>query len=144
MKGRSSGTFIQPVDMIGYLLSLPGSRTRSRTLSGLPYHMRSSSTFAEITSDCLPDPLTFLGFLVARASWGFLVGFYFEAAWGMVGFWILEVTSLLYIVMTLNFFISGSHVSASTLLPHPWSDDPQELSIFRYMAIYRRSSSRGR
>ena len=30
----------------------------------------------------------------------------------MVGFWFLEVTSLLYIVMTLNFFISGHMLPA--------------------------------
>ncbi len=35
---------------------------------------------------------------------------------GMVGFWFLEVTSLLYIVMTLNFFISG-HMLPLDLLP---------------------------
>ena len=34
----------------------------------------------------------------------------------MVGFWFLEVTSLLYIVMTLNFFISG-HMLPLDLLP---------------------------
>ena len=36
----------------------------------------------------------------------------------MVGFWFLEVTSLLYIVMTLNFFISG-HMLPLDLLPEP-------------------------
>ena len=46
----------------------------------------------------------------------FLVGFFFEASVGMVGFWFLEVTSLLYIVMTLNFFISG-HMLPLDLLP---------------------------
>ncbi len=46
----------------------------------------------------------------------FLGGFFFEVSVGMVGFWFLEVTSLLYIVMTLNFFISG-HMLPLDLLP---------------------------
>ena len=38
---------------------------------------------------------------------GFVVGFFFDACLGMVGFWFLEVSSLLYIVTTVNFFVSG-------------------------------------
>ena len=37
----------------------------------------------------------------------------------MVGFWFLEVTSLLYIVMTLNFFISGHMLPARPLARSP-------------------------
>ena len=37
----------------------------------------------------------------------FLIGFHFEACIGAVGFWLLEVTSLLYIVNTLNYLVSG-------------------------------------
>ena len=46
----------------------------------------------------------------------------------MVGFWFLEVTSLLYIVMTLNFFISG-HMLPLDLLPQPWVDDPEVPAV---------------
>ena len=41
-----------------------------------------------------------------------MIGFFFEACIGMIGFWFLEVTSLLYVVNTLNFFVSGPHVPA--------------------------------
>ena len=58
----------------------------------------------------------------------FLVGFFFETCVGMVGFWFLEVTSLLYIVMTLNFFISG-HMLPLDLLPHPWERHPQGPAV---------------
>ncbi len=52
----------------------------------------------------------------------------------MVGFWFLEVTSLLYIVMTLNFFISG-HMLPLDLLPQPWSGILKALP-FQYMAYF--------
>jgi ABC-2 type transport system permease protein len=64
----------------------------------------------------------------------FLVGFFFEACVGMVGFWFLEVTSLLYIVMTLNFFISG-HMLPLDLLPEPWVSILKFLP-FQYMAYF--------
>ncbi len=64
----------------------------------------------------------------------FLVGFFFEACVGMVGFWFLEVTSLLYIVMTLNFFISGQMLPLD-LLPQPWSTILKALP-FQYMAYF--------
>src|SRR5262249_61246896 len=53
-----------------------------------------------------PDAPTLAAYLLSLAL-AFVVGFYFEACIGMIGFWLLEVTSLLYIVNTLNFFISG-------------------------------------
>ena len=46
----------------------------------------------------------------------------------MVGFWFLEVTSLLYIVMTLNFFISGQMLPLD-LLPQPWSAILKALAV---------------
>ncbi|HYQ83699.1 MAG TPA: ABC-2 family transporter protein, partial [Rubrobacter sp.] len=81
----------------------------------------------------LPDPLTLLAF-AASLVMAFLIGFFFEASVGMVGFWFLEVTSLLYIVMTLNFFISG-HMLPLDLLPQPWSGLLKALP-FQYMAYF--------
>src|SRR5262249_8106893 len=52
----------------------------------------------------------------------------------MVGFWFLEVTSLLYIVMTLNFFISG-HMLPLDLLPEFWANLLKMLP-FQYMAYF--------
>ena len=52
----------------------------------------------------------------------------------MVGFWFLEVTSLLYIVMTLNFFISGQMLPLD-LLPEPWRSLLKFLP-FQYMAYF--------
>src|SRR5262249_10130258 len=64
----------------------------------------------------------------------FLVGFFFEACIGMIGFWILEVTSLLYVVNTLNFFVSG-HMFPLDLLPGFWAN-LLKLLPFQYMAYF--------
>ncbi len=52
----------------------------------------------------------------------------------MVGFWLLEVTSLLYIVNTLNYFISG-HMFPLDLLPGTWTRI-LKLLPFQYMAYF--------
>src|SRR5213076_1075456 len=64
----------------------------------------------------------------------FLVGFFFEACLGMFGFWFLEVTSLLYIVNTVNFFVSG-HMFPLDLLPSPWPELLKALP-FQYLAYF--------
>lgn len=123
---------IQPIDMIGYLLSY-------RAAHKLAYIVGSSIPYAILFYLCrsyfdgFPDPVTFLGFLVACVL-AFLIGFFFEVCVGLVGFWFLEVTSLLFIVMTLNFFISG-HMLPLDLLPQPWSGILKSLP-FQYMAYF--------
>jgi len=131
-EGTIKRYLIQPVDMIGYLLSY-------RIAHKVAYIIGAAIPYAILFFLCrdyfdyFPDRLTFVAFLVACIM-GFLVGFFFEVCVGMVGFWFLEVTSLLYIVMTLNFFISG-HMLPLDLLPHPWSDILKALP-FQYMAYF--------
>jgi ABC-2 type transport system permease protein len=131
-EGTIKRYLIQPVDMLGYLLSY-------RIAHKLAYIVGSFVPYAILFYLCRsyfdgwPDPVTFLAFLISCIL-AFLVGFYFEACVGMVSFWFLEVTSLLFIVMTLNFFISG-HMLPLDLLPHPWSDILKWLP-FQYMAYF--------
>ena len=47
---------------------------------------------------------------------GFLIGFFLEASIGMIGFWFLEVSSLLFVYMLFSFFLSG-HMFPLSLLP---------------------------
>ena len=126
-EGTLKKYLIQPIDMIGYLLSY-----------------RVAHKVAYIVTSALPYALLF--FLCRellrrlarrRRRWrpmssslvlAFLVGFFFEASVGMVGFWFLEVTSLLYIVMTLNFFISGQMFPLD-LLPQPWATAAQGAAV---------------
>lgn len=131
-EGTLKRYLIQPLDLLGYLLS-------SRVAHKVAYITMSFVPYAGLFYLCrgyfdgFPDPLQMLAF-AASLVLAFVVGFYFEASVGMVGFWFLEVTSVLYIVMTLNFFISG-HMLPLDLLPQPWSGLLKVLP-FQYMAYF--------
>jgi ABC-2 type transport system permease protein len=97
---------IQPIDMIGFLLL-------QRIAHKLVYYLVAILPFALVFYLCRdyfesgwPDPVTFLAF-VASLVMAFLLGFFLEAAIGMIGFWFLEVSSLLFIYMLVSFFLSG-------------------------------------
>jgi ABC-2 type transport system permease protein len=131
-EGTLKRYLLQPIDMIGYLLSY-------RVAHKIAYIVTSSLPYALLffilrdAFDRLPGPAT-LGAYAASLILGFVVGFFFETCVGMVGFWFLEVTSLLYIVMTLNFFISGQMMPLN-LLPEPWFRLLRILP-FQYMAYF--------
>jgi ABC-2 type transport system permease protein len=118
--------------MIGYLLVyLVAHKATYIIMSFLPYALL--FFLCRGFFDGFPDALTMAAFALSLVL-SFLVGFFFELSVGMVGFWFLEVTSLLYIVMTLNFFISG-HMLPLDLLPQPWSGLLKALP-FQYMAYF--------
>jgi ABC-2 type transport system permease protein len=131
-EGTLKRYMIQPVDMVGYLLAY-------RVAHKVAYIIMSCIPYALLFWICrdyfdgFPDAATMAAYAVSLVL-AFLVGFFFEASVGMVGFWFLEVTSLLYIVMTLNFFISG-HMLPLDLLPQPWSGLLKVLP-FQYMAYF--------
>jgi ABC-2 type transport system permease protein len=123
---------IQPIDMIAYLLSYRvAHKVAYIVTSALPYALL--FFICRSFFDGLPDALTLAAYALSLVL-SFLVGFFFEASVGMVGFWFLEVTSLLYIVMTLNFFISG-HMLPLDLLPAPWATILKSLP-FQYLAYF--------
>ncbi|APW58740.1 ABC transporter permease [Paludisphaera borealis] len=131
-EGTLKRYLIQPLDLVGFLLS---SRVAHKvayiTMSFLPYALL--FYLCRGYFDAFPDALTLAAYAVSLVL-SFMVGFFFEVSVGMVGFWFLEVTSLLYIVMTLNFFISG-HMLPLDLLPEPWSTLLKILP-FQYMAYF--------
>ena len=131
-EGTLKRYLIQPIDMIGYLLSYRiAHKVAYIATSIIPYGL----LFFACRSffDGLPGPATLAAY-AASLVLSFLVGFFFEASVGMVGFWFLEVTSLLYIVMTLNYFISGQMLPLD-LLPTPWSGLLKALP-FQYLAYF--------
>jgi ABC-2 type transport system permease protein len=83
--------------------------------------------------DGFPDGWTLAGYLVSLLL-AFVVGFFFEACIGMIGFWFLEVTSLLYVVNILNFFISGQMLPLDLLSPF-WAGLLKVLP-FQYLAYF--------
>ena len=122
----------QPVDMIGYLVSYRiAHKVAYITMSFIPYALL--FLVCRDYFDSFPDLITLAAYVVSLIL-AFLVGFYFEVSVGLVGFWFLEVTSLLYIVMTLNFFISG-HMLPLDLLPQPWQGILKAMP-FQYMAYF--------
>jgi ABC-2 type transport system permease protein len=131
-EGTMKRYLVQPIDMIGYLLVYRvAHKVTYIIMSFLPYALL--FFLCRDFFDGFPDALTMGAFALSLVL-SFLVGFFFEVSVGMVGFWFLEVTSLLYIVMTLNFFISG-HMLPLDLLPEPWASF-LKLLPFQYMAYF--------
>jgi ABC-2 type transport system permease protein len=95
----------QPVDMVGFLLL-------SRIAHKLVYYVVALLPFALVFYLCRgffptpPDAAGWLGF-IASLVMAFALGFFMEAAIGMIGFWFLEVSSLLFVYMLFSFFLSG-------------------------------------
>jgi ABC-2 type transport system permease protein len=108
---------IQPIDMVQFLLLY-------RVAHKLVYYTVAALPFALVFYLCRdwfpgwPDALTMLGYLASLAM-AFLLGFFLEATIGMIGFWFLEVSSLLFVYMLFNFFFSG-HMFPLDMLPGAW------------------------
>jgi ABC-2 type transport system permease protein len=131
-EGNIKKYLVQPLDMLTYLMVY-------RVAHKIAYIVTSFVPYAILFILCrhyfdhIPDATTWIAYILSLLL-AFLVGFYFEACIGMVGFWLLEVTSLLYIVNTLNYFVSG-HMFPLDLLPDPWAE-LLKLLPFQYMAYF--------
>lgn len=130
-KGDLKKYLLQPIDMIAYLLAYRvAHKIAYIATSGIPYAILFIICSSFFT---LPGPLTFLAYLLSLVM-AFLVGFFFEACMGMLGFWMLEVTSLLYVVNTINFFVSGQMFPLD-LLPPFWASLLKALP-FQFLAYF--------
>ena len=95
----------QPIDLIGFYLLM-------RVAHKLVYYLVAAAPFALVFYLCRgyfagwPDLLTMAAFLLSLVM-AFLLGYFLEATIGMVGFWFLEVSSLLFVYQLFSFFISG-------------------------------------
>jgi ABC-2 type transport system permease protein len=104
----------QPIDMLGYLYW-------HRVAHKLVYYAVAAGPFALVFWLCRdyfsgwPDARTMAAF-IASLIMGFLMGFLLEVLIGMLSFWFLEVSSLLFIYMMINYFLSG-HMLPLDLLP---------------------------
>jgi ABC-2 type transport system permease protein len=133
-EGALKKYLLQPIDMISYLVAYRvAHKVTYIVASFLPYALLFFLCRSFFVGLVPPDPWTWAAYAVSLVL-AFAVGFFFEASVGMVGFWFLEVTSLLYIVMTLNFFISG-HMLPLDLLPQPWAALLKAMP-FQYMAYF--------
>ncbi len=131
-EGHLKKYLVQPLDLIGYLFAY-------RAAHKVAYIVSASVPYALLFIVCsgyfhgLPDSLTFLGW-IASLLLGFVIGFYFEVGVGMIGFWFLEVTSLLWVINTLNYFVSGQMFPLE-LLGDRWAALLKALP-FQYLAYF--------
>ena len=115
--GEIKKFLIQPVDLLGFLLL-------ARVAHKLVYYGVAAAPFALVFYLCRgffpgwPEPTIMLAFLASLVM-SFLLGFFLEAAMGMIGFWFLEVSSLLFVYMLFTFFFSG-HMFPIDMLPGVW------------------------
>jgi len=122
----------QPIDMLGYLFW-------HRVAHKLVYYMIATVPFLLVFFLCrsyfgaLPDAPIILGW-VFSLMFAFLIGFLLESLIGLISFWFLEVSSLLFIYMMLNYFLSG-HMIPLDWLPSPLGDWVQLLP-FKYLAYF--------
>jgi ABC-2 type transport system permease protein len=131
-EGTLKKYLIQPIDLIAYLMSYRMAHKAAYIVtSALPYGILFFLCRGFFHS--FPDAPTLMAYL-ASLILAFAVGFFFEVCVGMVGFWFLEITSVLYIVMTMNFFVSGQMLPID-FLPTPWSTLLKALP-FQYMAYF--------
>lgn len=130
----------QPVDMLVYLFW-------SRVAHKLVYYFVAIGPFALVFYLCRgyfqgwPDAPTLAAF-AASLCLAFLIGFLLESLIGLISFWFLEVSSLLFIFMMLNYFLSGH------MLPLDWLPAPLDQWVrflpFQYLAYFPASIMLGR
>jgi viologen exporter family transport system permease protein len=131
-EGTIQKYLIQPIDQIHYLLM-------TRTAHKLVYYGVSAVPFIIVFYLCRgffsgwPNPLMLAGG-IASLVLTFFLGFYFEITIGLISFWFLEISSLLFIVMSLNYFLSG-HMVPLDLLPGTLRR-LLECLPFQYMAYF--------
>src|SRR6476620_5049535 len=130
--GEIKKFLVQPVDLLGFLLL-------GRIAHKLAYYTVAIVPFAFVfflCRDYFPGWPSLGTFAAGSLSLilCFLLGFFMEACMGLVGFWWLEVSSLLFVYMLFNFFLSG-HMFPLDMLPPPWHS-LVELTPLMYLAYF--------
>lgn len=131
-EGEIKKFLIQPIDLISYLLL---ARMAHKSI----YYLVAAVPFALVYYLCRsyfpgwPTGEVFAAFLLSLVL-AFLLGFFLETTMGMIAFWFLEVSSLLFVYMLFTFFFSG-HMFPLEILPDPWRTMVDFLP-FKYMAYF--------
>ena len=96
---------VQPVDYVSFLLA-------ARIAHKLVYYAVAILPFAAVFWLCrgyfppAPDAATIAAFLASLVL-SFLLGFFMEATLGMLGFWVLETSSIVFAYMLVQYLLSG-------------------------------------
>jgi ABC-2 type transport system permease protein len=130
--GEIKKFLIQPVDLIGFQLLM-------RVAHKLVYYGVALVPFAIAFFlargffSGWPPMSVILVFVISLIQ-AFLLGYFLEATIGMIGFWFLDVSSLLFVYMLFNFFCSGQMFPLD-ILPKPWDTIVLALPI-QYLAYF--------
>lgn len=122
---------IQPVDMLDYLFW-------HRVAHKLVYYVIAFVPFALVFWLCSsyfhgwPSTATLVAWVLSLLL-AFLIGFLIESLMGLVAFWFLEVSSLVFVYMLVSYFLSG-HMLPLDWLPAPIGDWIRLLP-FKYLAF---------
>lgn len=131
--GEIKKFLVQPVDFLSFLFwSRVAHKLAFYTVAILPFALvffLCRDFFSELSI----APSTWVVFLVSLPL-SFALGFYLETCLGLVGFWMLEVSSLLFVYMLFQFFLSG-HMFPLDILPQPWGQIVGYLPI-KYLAYF--------
>jgi ABC-2 type transport system permease protein len=112
--GNIKKYLIQPVNMIGFLLTM-------RVAHKVVYYSIAAGPFILVFYLCrdylpaLPRAEVLAAYAISLIL-AFVIGFLFETFIGLLSFWMLEVSSFSFIVMTLNYVLSG-HMFPLDIVP---------------------------
>ncbi len=131
--GEIKKFIIQPIDLIAFFLL-------GRVAHKIAYYTVATLPFAFVFFLCRgyfthgwPSSEVMCGFVLSLIM-AFLLGFFLDLCIGLVGFWFLEVSSLVFVYMLLNFFLSG-HMFPLDLLPGTWRT-LVDYTPFKYLAYF--------
>lgn len=131
--GEIKKFLIQPIDPLGFLLL-------SRIAHKLAYYSVAAAPFALVFFLCRnyfpgwPDATAWSAFVISLILC-FLLGYFLEACLGLIGFWLLEVSSLLFVYMLFSFFLSGHMFPIDMLNREPWATIVETLPL-QYLAYF--------
>lgn len=130
--GEIKKFLVQPIDLLEFLLL-------SRVAHKLVYYAVALAPFVLVFIlargyfDGCPPAGTLACYGVSLVL-AFLIGFFLELTIGLVAFWWLEISSLLFVYMLLSFFLSG-HMFPLDLLGQPWRG-LVEMTPLKYLAYF--------
>ena len=130
--GEIKKYLVQPVDLMGFLFLM-------RLAHKFVYYGVAIVPFALVFYLCRgffpgwPSTEVMAAYVISLVL-AFMLGFFLEATIGMIGFWFLEVSSLLFVYMLFNFFFSG-HMFPLDMLPQPWKMVVRVIPL-QYLAYF--------
>ncbi|MCA9190222.1 MAG: ABC-2 family transporter protein [Planctomycetales bacterium] len=132
-EGEIKKYLIQPIDMLNFmLLGRAAHKVAYYTVATIPFAIMFFLCRGYFESG-IPNLQVWIAFVLSLFM-AFTLGFFLDLCIGLVGFWFLEISSLLFVYMLLNFFLSG-HMFPLDLLPSHWHILISYLP-FKYLAYF--------